>query len=339
MSATAVLEGSDRARMLADYAELRRDVVKDKAYRLTPIGALAGKHLDELTFESYAERTVEGREQILAWLALDYADKQPEDVTTDDLKAFLSLHWKDAARNTKATCTSHVRAFFAWAFENDHLRSDPGRRLKAPRQQDTERIAHSTETVRALIAGQASLRDRCGILLLYWCGLRRNELRLIQYRHLDLGNRTLIVFGKGGKVLEQSLPSPLALEIERLIHRVAPAPDEYVLHPQRLGRYGSYPAYSYDVIWEDRTRPYASSGIDRWWQRCVKNAGIPHFPMHELRHTAGTHFHQTGHDLVATQHFLRHANPATTARTYVHLDRVRAVADVQRTMLDPMEDA
>lgn len=329
----------DRARILAESAKLRRDAMKDKGYRDTPIGALAGKHLDELAFESYSDRTVEGREQILAWLALDYADKHPGELTSDDLKAFLAEHWKDSARNTKATNSSHVRAFFAWAYENDHLPANPARRLKAPRQQDTERVSHSQETVRALIAGQNSLRDRCGILLLYWCGLRRNELRLIQYRHLDLGNRTMIVFGKGGKVLEQSVPSPVALELERLIQRVAPQPDEFVLHPQRIGRFGSYPAYSYDVIWEDRTRPYTVSGIDRWWQRCVKNAGLGHFPMHELRHTAGTHFHQSGHDLVATQHFLRHANPATTARTYVHLDRVRAVADVQRNMIDPMDAA
>jgi hypothetical protein len=35
---------------------------------------------------------------------------------------------------------------------------------------------------------------------------------------------------------------------------------------------------------------------------------------------------------------MRHANPATTAKTYVHLDRVRAVADVQRRMADPLDE-
>lgn len=42
-------------------------------------------------------------------------------------------------------------------------------------------------------------------------------------------------------------------------------------------------------------------------------------------------------DLYATQHFLRHKSPATTARVYVHLDVQRTVADVQKRMRDPME--
>lgn len=333
---SAVLD--DPGMIFAAYARLRPTVVKDKSYRKTPIGRLAGKHLDELTFESYSPRTVEGREQILAWLAVDYAHKTPADVTTDDLKDFLADHWRDSARNTRATNTTHLRAFFEWAYENDHIAANPGKRVKLPRAQDTERVSHPPETVKTLVTAQPTLRDKCGILLLYWCGLRRNELRVVQYRHLDLANRILTVFGKGSTVLEQNVPGPLALELERLILYRQPAPDEFVLHPQRVGRFGSYPAYSHDVIWEDRISPYSVSGIDRWWQRCVRRSGVPHFPMHELRHTAGTHFHQAGHDLIATQHFMRHANPATAARTYVHLDRVRSVADVQKRMDDPMEE-
>lgn len=331
MSATV-----DPAMIFALYAKLRNDVVKDKSYRLTPLGELAGRHLDELTFNSYSDRTVEGREQILAWLSIDLADKQPAEIVKGDLTKFLAQHWGDCAHNTRATNTSHVKAFFDWAYEDDHLAVNPAKNLKAPRQQDTERVSHPPETVRALIAAQPSLRDRCGVLLLYWCGLRRNELRAIQYRHLDLATRQLTVLGKGSTVLEQSLPAPVALDLERLILYRQPQPAEYLLHPQKIGRFGTYPAYSEDVIWEDRLRPYSVSGIDLWWRRCVERSGLPHMPMHELRHTAGTHFHQAGHDLVATQHFLRHRSAATTARTYVHLDRLRAVADVQRRMVDPM---
>lgn len=323
--------------MLAEYARLR-ELVKDMSYLNTPIGKLVATHLAELQFDSYSDRTVDGRERILAKLAVDLAHLAAGDVTHEQLKAFLSEHWRDAARNTKATNTSHVRAFFAWAEENGHIPADPARRLRTPRSQDTERVSHPQALVRALVAAQPSLRDRCGLLLLYWCALRRNELRMIQYRHIDLANRKLTVFGKGATVLEQNIPEPLALELERLMQLVAPDPEHFLLHPQRVGRYGSYPAYSQDVIWQNPAKPYEISGIDRWWQRCVQKAGLPHFPMHELRHTAGTHFHEEGRDLVATQHFMRHANPATTARTYIHMDRVRAVADVQRKMSDPMAE-
>lgn len=324
------------AKILAAAADLREDALKDKTYRLTPIGRLVGKYLDELTFNNYSAKTVENREQVLGWMALDLANRQPNEITHDDLKEFLARHWKDAAANTRKTNVSAVRTFFGWAYDLDLITADPARKLRSPRETDTERRAHAQSVVRQLVASQASLRDRVALLLLYWCGLRRNELRVIQFRHIDLGNRQLTVFGKGGKILEQNIPEPLALELERLLILRDPEPDEYLLHPQRIGRYGSWPAYSEDVIWEDRKRPLSVSGIAKWMSRCVERAGITHLTMHELRHTAGTHFHQEGHDLVATQHFMRHANPATTAKTYIHLDRIRDVADVQRRMEDPL---
>lgn len=323
---------------LAFAAKVRAEAVKNQAYRLTPVGALAGRYLDELRFEGYSPKTVSVREGVLWRVAVALAHLQPAEVTADDLKRVLADEWADAARNTKASATSSVRVFFAWAVENDHIVSSPAAKLKQPRNADTERRAHSQKVVRRLVVGQDSQRDRVAILLLYWCALRRSELRLVQFRHLDLANRTLVVFGKGNTVLEQSIPGPLALELERHIQDRQPTPDEFLLFPQKVGRYGSWPLYTQDVIWEDRMRPYTNDGIGAWWRRCVKKAGLPAFPMHELRHTAGTHFHQEGHDLVATQHFLRHKNPATTARTYVHLDRVRAVADVQRRMADPLTE-
>lgn len=324
------------AKILAAAARLRETAVKDKTYRQTPIGAAAGRYLDELAFNNYSDKTVENREQTLAWLALDYAHKALGDVDLVDLQTFLATHWRDAAVNTRAMHVSALRTFFEWCHEHDLIARDPARKLRGPRQKDTERRAHSEELVRKLVVAQPALRDRVGLLVLYWCGLRREELRLIQFRHIDLANRLLTVFGKGGRVLEQNIPEPLGLELERLMIVRDPHPDEYLLHPQRIGRYGAWPAYSEDVIWEDRFKPMAVSTIAKWWERCVARANLTHFPMHELRHTAGTHFHQEGHDLVATQHFMRHANPATTARTYVHLDRVRAVADVQRRMVDPL---
>jgi integrase/recombinase XerC len=326
----------DPAFVLAEAARLRETAVKDKTYRSTPIGALVGRYLDELAFAGYSLKTVDTREAILWRVAVALAHLEPAEVTLDDLKRVLAEEWAHAARNTKASATSSVRVFFTWAHENEHIPANPASRLKQPRDADTERIAHTRATMRKLIVGQDSQRDRVAILTLYWCGLRRSELRQIQFRHIDLANRLLTVFGKGGRVLEQSIPPQLALELERHILDRQPHPDEYLLHPQKWGRRGRWPDYTWHVIWEDRLRAYTNDGIGAWWRRCVAKAGLDPFPMHEVRHTAGTHFYRTSRDLVATQHFMRHVNPATTARTYIHEDRIQAVADVQRRMVDPL---
>ena len=181
-------------------------------------------------------------------------------------------------------------------------------------------------------------RDRVAILMLYWCALRRNELRLVQFRHIDLGRRVITVFGKGGRILEQHIPEPLALELERHIQDRDAEPDEYLLYPLKIGRVGGWPDWRYDIVWENRFAPLTSSGIDKWWQRCRTRAGLGKVLMHELRHSAGTHMQEAGHDLLATQEFMRHRSAATTERDYIHIDRRAAVARVTRLMPDLFDE-
>lgn len=329
---------ADPAMILAAAAELREDAIKDKTYRLTPIGRIAGEFLDEQAFNNQSAKTIATREQTLAWLALDHANLDPADLTLDLLKAFLHRHWKDAAPNTRANHVSGLRVFSEWAHDRGYLPENVGRKLKVPKQTDTKRVAHALSVIRRLVVAQNHRRDRIALLLLYCCALRRNELRLVQWRHIDLARRVLVVFGKGGRILEQALPEQVALELERYAQDEAPAPEHFLLYPQKRGRRGSYPLYADEVIWEDRRRPLSESGIDKWWQRMVARAGVDHFPMHEIRHSAGTHFHEAGRDLVATQHFLRHRSAATTERVYLHLDRVRDVARVHRLMPNLLDD-
>lgn len=327
----------DDAMILARAAELRENAVKDKTYQQTPIGLLVRRYLQELAFDNYSSRTIDSREQILAHLALDLAHRNPADVELEDLRGHLSDRYAHVKPNTRAAAVSAVRVLFTWAHDNDLIPTNPGRKLRAPRQKDTERRAHSLATIRRLVIACDTRRDRVALLLLYWCALRRNELRQVQWRHIDLARRIVTVFGKGGTVLEQNIPEQVALELERYILDEAPDPDDHLLYPTRVGRRGRYPLYTEGIIWEDRASPLSISGMDAWWRRAIRRAGIDHFPMHEIRHSAGTHFHETGRDLVATQHFMRHKNPATTARTYVHLDRGQTIARVQRDMPDPLQ--
>lgn len=74
------------------------------------------------------------------------------------------------------------------------------------------------------------------------------------------------------------------------------------------------------VIWEDRLSPLSLSGVDKWWNRMLKTAGVDHFPKHEMRHSAGTNFWRETRDLRLTQKLMRHKSIRTTADTYLHDD-------------------
>lgn len=345
MSATLGLTNAELVAMLAARGGIdavRESFMRDQTYRDTPLGRVFGRYLDALAFEEYSEKTVEVREQTLAWLAFDYPELEPADVTKDLLEAFLVEKWRDAARNTKAGHISTLRCAFAWLHDNDLIPHDPARKLKSPRMVETTRRSHSHAVIRKLVLAQPQRRDRVAILLLYWCALRRKELRVVQFSHIDLGRRVLTVFGKGARVDEVNIPEPLALELERYVQDHDPEPDEYLLYPQKIGRVGGWPNWIYDVVWDDRRSPLTISAVDKWWQRCRDRAGLSdgdgRVLMHELRHTAGTHAQEAGHDLLATQEMLRHRSAETTQRNYLHLDRRREVARVQRLMVDPMAE-
>jgi integrase len=74
------------------------------------------------------------------------------------------------------------------------------------------------------------------------------------------------------------------------------------------------------VIWEDRRKQISSTALHRWWARRVEDAGLPHRPMHEARHTAITDFLRSSGNLKLAQMLARHADIGTTANIYAHLD-------------------
>jgi hypothetical protein len=146
-------------------ARVRRDAVKNQAYRATPLGRLVGKYLDQLAFENYAASTRKNREATLAKLALDMADFESDAVTPDDLRDFLT-QWKDTKPNTRAAYTSTVKVFFTWAHDHDHIPADPARKLRGPRAKDTEKRAHPQEVIKQLVLAQDSQRDRVALELI-----------------------------------------------------------------------------------------------------------------------------------------------------------------------------
>jgi integrase len=61
------------------------------------------------------------------------------------------------------------------------------------------------------------------------------------------------------------------------------------------------------VIWESRTSGLSATAMHRWWTRRLVDAGLPHRPMHEARHTAITEFLRDTGNLKLAQMLAGHA--------------------------------
>ena len=227
----------------------------------------------------------------------------------DLLYAFLDQYWGDSADATMEQRCRVLASFFGWAHATERISRDPAKHLVPPRRRPTTRRAHELEEIRYIASSQEP-RDEAALLLLGRLALRKNDLRELRLRDIDLAHDLIhIRRGKGGKPAElpivyEDLRKALYFHLQiRGGH-----PDEYLLYPKT-----------------DRHRPLTPSALYRWFKRCLERAGASDFPMHELRHSAGDHLWRRTGNLVLAQQLLRHESIETT-RQYLHPTREDLVA-------------
>jgi integrase/recombinase XerC len=281
--------------------------VKDKSYQQTPLGAEGRDFLLELRDQNKSPKTEETYERPIAWLALEFPHMpgmagfcNPDGLRL--LKDFRRRRWGDAAIDTQRTYTAALRSFGNWGEEEGVTPYNPFRKLKLPRSSGTQRVAHPRDEIDRLLARQESLREECALGLFVGLALRKEDVRLLQIRDIDLPRDVVYLrHRKGGGFL--TLPIEYAWLKQNLYLHIQGEqrnPREYLIFPKN-----------------ERSRPMDPSSFHRWFKRCLERAGLDSFPLHELRHTADDDiFRRTG-NLVAAQQLLGHKSIETTRR-YLH---------------------
>ncbi|OZB49829.1 MAG: recombinase XerC [Cellulomonas sp. 14-74-6] len=224
------------------------------------------------------------------------------------------------SRATLARRSAAVRTFFGWAVHTGRLASDPTARLATARVSGVLPTVLAQPAVTTLLdtaraAAQdgdpVAVRDWAAAELLYATGVRVGELCGASLSDLDLNERTLRVFGKGGK--------------ERVVPVGLPA-----VHAARawleLGRPRLAGPRSGDALFLGaRGARVDQRRLRDAVHRLAASAGVDDVAPHALRHTAATHLLEGGSDLRTVQELLGHASLGTTQRyTHVSAERLRS---------------
>jgi len=177
----------------------------------------------------------------------------------------------------------------------------------------------SERDVTRLIGATKSLRDRVAVELLYYCALRRAEVRSLDVVHIDFTRCTLYVHGKAkprakgveGPAKPVTAPVPVPGFVVRNIR--------YLVRDAR-GRVRSGPLL---VGSRGPKSRIAAETISNIVYRAGEAAHVTHpnpkrtrINPHLLRHSFGRHFLARGGDLVTLQRILRHSTIVTTAKVY-----------------------
>jgi len=248
--------------------------------RLVHDHAMGGldQHLTEITRANARPRTIRSRRDVLRKVEREAGPL--DTLTRADINAWLDRY---QSPSTRATYLGHLRSYFRWACENDHLDRDPTAGIRTPKvprrlprplteAELSEALATATPTVRAWIT------------LAAYCGLRSCEIAAMRGEHIN-GGVLFIPVQKGG----DAACVPLAPKVL----------DE-LAHWPRTG-----------PLWSDHeiTANYVSHKVAAHFHSRGITGGL-----HRCRHRFATRFLEvSGYDLRATQEAMRHRSPASTA--------------------------
>lgn len=311
---------------LREAAQIMESAVRDGSWKSEPLGQEVMRFLLYMrNARDASRRTIEDYESVLSRFVVEHAHLRLSDfegaIGAERVLEFVARHWGTAAPGTRRKVLAIFASFFGWTARFDRVASNPMGKIDRPRRRSVERHAHTPAKIRAVIDAQPELRDRVAISLMALLGLRKNEVRLLRWRDVDLERGELRVRGKGGKIADVPIVyGDLLADLARLSLENEAKPDQYLLYPIRIGNHRSNPRLR-GVVGEYPERPMQPSTMHRWFKRCLRQAGAADFPMHELRHTAGNEFRRATGDLELTRLFMRHASISTTSEHYMHADK------------------
>lgn len=244
----------------------------------------------------------------------------PQDVDRLTLRRYLGyLATRRYARRSVARKVASIRRYFDWQRRRGTIATDPARRLGAPAgEARLPRVLSPAETERLLeppaAAGAAgeheravALRDLAVLELLYGSGLRVAELCGLDVDDVDLGERHVTAWGKGGKQRRVPMSEP---SVEALA--------AWLRGGRRLLAREHTPAAALFV--NARGNRLGTRDVRRILDRRSPSPTHPH----ALRHTFATHLLDGGADLRVVQELLGHSSLRTTER-YTHVSREHLV--------------
>ena len=226
---------------------------------------------------------------------LDFCNKEPNELTEDDVKAYMAEKTTDKSSSSIIVFLSSLR----YAYSNI-LKNDITQGIKRPKRERKIPAVLTKEEVKKLFDATPTKKSKLMLQLIYACGFRVSEL--INLKVNDLNFEEMIGYvrqAKGKKDRVFNIPKFLAKKLEKQYKKQQENNQEFLFTGPK-GRL-----------------------TDRNLQKIVrvvaKKAGInKKVSPHTLRHSFATHLLENGTDIRMIQELLGHADLSTT-QIYTHI--------------------
>jgi integrase/recombinase XerD len=311
---------------------------------------MEAKHIEDyiayLTHEKgLSNRTITEYHRDLSQYIFWCADSgvYPLTATPNDARQFIrKLSAEGKAKTSLARYISALKSFYRWAMMDGHAAQDAAYYLSSPRL--PERLpVYLTEGECALLLSSVAegntitdVQRRVVIKILYYCGLRAQELTTLQSAQIekqaDGEPVRMKVVGKRNKERTLPIPEPMRKDLsEWLEHRKNLKDWNYARNYKRTAEY----IHSKLLLPSPTGGELNYKAIEKAVKGACKKAGIEKaITPHKLRHTYATNLLRRGVPLPVISQALGHASIATT-QIYVHIERKEMEDHIHSTHIKP----
>lgn len=246
----------------------------------------------------YAENSMKSYRHSLQIFFGYYAPTEPESITLDDITQFNNdFILKNGLSATFQNQTVSALKLFYEKNHNRHIEFD---KIERPRKSNPLPKVFSKSDLEAFFRATKNPKHKMAMMLIYSCGLRRNELIKLELNHIDTKRKTLSVINSKGKK-----------------DRVIPLSKQTI--QKMRSYYLEYRPTTYFIEGQNNGEPITASSLQQIFKRSMSKASIAKpYTIHCLRHSIATHLLENGTDLRYIQEFLGHKSSKTT-EIYTHV--------------------
>ncbi|KUJ96301.1 MAG: Tyrosine recombinase XerC [Desulfonauticus sp. 38_4375] len=244
----------------------------------------------------------------------------PEKIVKPDVLSFIQeLYAKNLSKSSLARKLSSLRSFFRFLLKRKKIETNPLLGIKNPKQEKKiPRVLNVDQVINLLEVelepSPKNLRDIALAELIYGSGLRISEALGLNLEDVDLGQRVVIVLGKGQKERMVPLSKKAA---QRLLN--------YLRQREAFNPSLREQAFFLGIRGKRLNRRQANRILLRLAKEARLNFNLS---PHTLRHTFATHLLQAGADLRTVQELLGHSRISTTQRyTHLNLETIMQIYD------------
>lgn len=257
-----------------------------------PFRQAAAQYIED-TMPGLKPSSIASYQQSIRVLAAEFSEKHLDEISRKDIATFEAKQ----LRKKSASKVKHYRAalsgIFKLALRMDWVETNPCRDLepiKIRNQRDRFLSPKEWDTLRNVLPEPIRSMAEMSVLR----GLRIGEVISLSWSDIDWGQDLIFI-----RETKNSSPRTIPLEGAR---------DVLNRQPGRRGLIFPAP--------DGRER--RGDNLTKAINKAARDAGIPNFTCHDLRHTYASWYVQRGGDLYRLQKILGHKSPAMTQR-YAHL--------------------